>query len=172
MTDLIGWFGYAVFLAAIAGSGVLAILTADHFRGVFKVLYLSGALAIVSSISYLPLSLLCNAEVEFSPEISGQQVIVGNWKDDFYQLELKADSSYVLEYRVSSIFLDDSSHFEGNWRLDRNRIYFSNLDSQWANPWEIRKSDGLYFITYSIPDNADAWTGNLGLMKESEWSQQ
>ena len=172
MTDLIGWLGYAVFLTGIAGSGIMAIWTAHYFRGIFKILYLSGALAIVSSISYLPLSLQRNAEVEFSPEISGQQFIVGSWKDEFYQLELKADNSYILDYRVSSYFLNDSSHFDGNWSLDRNRIHFSNLDPKWANPWEIRKSDGHYFITYSIPDNADAWTGNLGLMRESEWSQQ
>lgn len=171
MTDLIGWFGYLAFLTSIAGSGILAIWTAYYFRGVFKILYLSGSLAILSSMAYLPLSFLYNADVDFNPEISGQQFIVGTWMDNHNQLQLRADSSYVLDYKIRSIFLNDSSHFEGKWTLDRNRIHFSNLDPRWANPWEIRRSDGFYFITYSIPDNHDAWTGNLGLMRDFEWSR-
>jgi len=169
MTDLIGWIGYLFFLGIIGASGILAIVTAYYLRGAFKILYIAGILAILSSASYLPLSFTHTALVDFHPEISDPQFLVGKWMDDTIELELISDSIYILNKKTGFLFRSDNVQNKGTWRLDRNKLYLQNLDSTWYSPWEVLSSDGYYFIAYYFPENFDAWSGYLGLMRETEW---
>ncbi|MBU8934146.1 MAG: hypothetical protein KOO62_09070 [candidate division Zixibacteria bacterium] len=169
-TDLIGMLGYLFFLSIIGTSGVFAFVTAYFMRGVFKILYVAGALAVLSSVSYLPLSFIFNAEVDFHPNVASQQFMVGKWMDTRHRLDLMSDSSYVLAYGGGSQPSGDSAIYRGVWRLEGNDIYLSNPGPRSTTPWNVRTSDGYYFITYAIPANPDAWSGNLGLMRESDWT--
>jgi len=169
MTDLIGWIGYLFFLSLLAGTGLLALITAYKLGRIFKVLYIAGSLIILYSASYLPLNFLFTTDVEFYPDNIDAHFLSGKWMNDYYQLELVSDSTYKLTYREGFLFWEDSLSITGIWRCDRHEIYFSNPYPYWTDPCEVTKSDGYYFITYSIPDNFDAWTGDLGLMREKDW---
>ena len=170
-TDLIGMVGLMVFLGFIGATGILAIIVAYYVRGAFKIFFGSGALAILTAISYLPLSFVFNADVDLNPHVPDSQFLVGTWMDESYRLELHSDSSYILLTETYGLFNRDSLRYEGTWRLDGNLVHFSNPDPRWRNPWEVTASDRYYFITYSIPDNLDAWSGDLGLMREKEWTE-
>ncbi len=168
-TDIIGMFGLAFFLAIIGGSGVYAIITAYFMKGIFKILYIAGIFAIIAAAAYLPLKIVFNAEVDFHPSIPNQGFLVGIWYDDYYKIELGPDNSYVLTRDYESVIGGGGTQYKGEWRLSRNKLHLTNLPSLWPGPWEVRTSDGYYFITYHIPDNPDAWSGYLGLMREKDW---
>lgn len=138
-------------------------------KGIFKVLYVAGILSLLSSITFLPLAFNFNADYDFRPEISNPQFLVGKWIDKSNQLELYSDSTYFLTHDNRFLIWGDSKHCEGTWEFDDGNIYLYNLNHNWPSPWAVNTSDGYYFITYSIPDNFDAWTGNLDLMREQEW---
>lgn len=169
MTDLIGWMGYLFFLSLLAGTGLLALFTAFKMGRIFKVLYIAGSLIILYAASYLPLNFLFTTDVEFYPDNVDAQFLIGKWMNDDFQLDLFSDSTYTLTYQSHFLFWGDSLSSGGIWRQDRHRIYFSNPYPYWTNPCEVTKSDGYYFITYGIPENFDAWTGDLGLMREKDW---
>jgi hypothetical protein len=169
MTDLMGWIGYFFFLSVVGSSGVVAIITAYLMRGVFRILYVAGTLAIISSLLYLPLSFRYNADFDLSPNIPDAQFLFGTWQDNAYHLELQPDSSYRLSYLGGFLWREDSVHVGGTWRFTENRLSLSDSLGNFSEPWLVTTSAGYYFITYSIPDNLDAWTGNLGLMRASDW---
>ena len=167
--NLIGFAGYFFFLTAIFGSGVLAAVTAYYLRGAFRALYVAGALAILSAVTYLPLCLIFNADVDFYPPVPDSQFLVGKWMDDYYQLQLNEDGTYALNHQEGRFFWRDTlEHYEGGWTLEGNQINLSNNPGL-KNPWEVTKSQGQYFLTYGMPRDLDSWFGYLGLMREKEW---
>jgi len=170
MTDMIGWIGYLFFLSIIGCSGILAIMTAYYMKGVFKILYIAGAMAIISSVTYLPLSFIFGGDYELYPEVPNEEFLHGKWFNENTILELNPDNTFSIIYDNRSIIGGDSTNYEGTWEYGKlNKIYFDGLNPDWRNPWEVTWGNGYYFITYSIPDNFDAWTGDLGLMREQEW---
>jgi hypothetical protein len=164
MTDGIGWIGYLFFLSIVAGSGILAIVTAHYLHGYFRILYVAGAVAIVSAIFYLPLSFRFNADVNFQPDIPDATFIAGTWTDGGLTLDLMTDSTYQLDS-----WSVPGDH--GRWRLDRNLLYLTpDTGAVWQKrPWEVTASSGYFFITNTIPENFDAWSGDLGLMRKADW---
>lgn len=170
-TDGPGWIGYLLFLSIIGLSGILAVVTAYFMKGIFKILYVSGIVAFLSSILFFPLSFSFNAYVEFHPDISNTQFLVGSWINDRSRLMLNADSTYTLEYDDGCLWWYDSTHSKGTWSLDHNRLHLSDISYTSEHPWMIRKSSGYYFITYEVQGNPDAWTGDLGLMREDDWEK-
>lgn len=162
MTDMPGWIGYLFFLGIIVVSGAFAIATAFLMGGVFRVLYVSGPIAIVAAMLYLPLSFTFNATVDFHPDIEDQSVMIGTWVTADDRLSLFGDSTYVLT-------VDGGSQFRGTWRFDNGDLFLSHLQQDAVTAWPIFESGGYYFITHSIPANFDAWSGDLGFMRESDW---
>ena len=170
MTDLIGWMGFFIFLAIIGGSGILAIVTAYFMRGVFQLLYVTGSLATLAAIAFFPLSFVFNANVDFNPKISDARTLEGQWMDENHSMKLLSDRTYVLTWHYYKDFPDSGIKvYEGTWSLSRNEIRLTNFPPDRPGPWDVRYSQGYYFITYDIPDNPDAWSGNLGLMREDDW---
>lgn len=166
MTDGPGWLGYFFFLGVIALSGVLAIITAFVMRGFFNILYAAGLIAVASAISYLPLSIRYNAKECHLSDIKNKKEIVGTWKTDYYELDLNSDSTYAL--RITSAF-DDRVIDSGWWWFGGREIHLSTNDSLDVRPWLLLHSDGYDFIRIENPDNADAWSGDLGLMRQADW---
>ena len=171
-TDLIGIIGLFIFLGIVAGSGVLAVFTAYFMKGIYKILYYAGGLALASAIVFLPLSLIFNAEVDFHPRISGPEFVVGTWMDTHNRLDLRADSTYTFAYIDVSDPPDGKSKHSGTWSLDRHLLCLTPASPDTSMEWRVRESDGYYFITYEIPPNPDAWSGNLGMMRETEWLER
>ncbi|MFH2050504.1 MAG: hypothetical protein ABIJ12_13795 [bacterium] len=169
MTDGIGWLGYLFFLSIVGCSGILAIITAYYMKGIFKVLYIAGAMAIISSAAYLPLSFIFCGEHDLYPEFSGEEFLCGKWINDSFALDLKEDNTYSITFYDSNPSGKDKLKYEGTWKLKHHEIFLDGLEPNWNQSWDLTWGNGYYFITYSISDNLDAWDGNLGLMREQDW---
>lgn len=169
MTDGVGWLGFLFYLGFIGATGIMAGATAHYMRGVFKILYVAGAFAILYAVAFLPLSFVFNAEVDFRPDVPNSQFVEGRWKDVHVDLTLLPDSTYRLTYDHEHLDEETALGYEGRWSLERNKVHLSSVHPRWPSPWEVRASGGYHFITYSVPDNPDAWSGNLGLMRERDW---
>lgn len=163
-TDLIGMLGYFFFLGIVFGSGILAVVTAYFLKGVFRILYLAGSLAIISAVTYIPLAIAFSPNYVLRPEIPEFSYFVGEWVDRYYMLNIDADSSYQLYTRKSLTLLA-----QGKFQFDDDRIEFKIDSSEFQYPFRVVKSEGYYFIRYDIPENPDAWSGNLGLMRLVDW---
>lgn len=167
--DMVDWVGLLFLSSIVFLSGVCAIVTAHFMRGFFRVLYFAGFLGIVGPCAHLPLTFVFNADVDFYPEITDEQFLVGDWKCEDYLLELREDGSFSVTIDEAFLFEDEGREYSGNWSHDLNKLTLMDEDADWSAEWEVRESDGYYFITYSVPETSDAWDGDLGMMRSDEW---
>ena len=168
-TDLIGAIGYLVFLFTVFVSGASAVLAAYFLRSVYRFLYIGGVLAMAYAVLLIPLTIVFTVDVEFHPAVPNDEFVMGTWLDEYYRLTLQEDHTYTLEQREGGEWNVIVTPDSGQWRRDGNDLWATNHPFHNKTNWEIYECDGYYFITYNIPGNFDAWSGNLGLMRESEW---
>ncbi|MCP4567182.1 MAG: hypothetical protein GY841_06350, partial [FCB group bacterium] len=165
-TDLIGWLGYMFFLGIILFSGIAAMVTAYFMNGIYRLLYISGGLAVFFALAFFPLNFKYTANYESQCDIPEPQGITGEWKNDWYQLTLREDSTFNLTHCWGNWFTQDTcTHYDGSWRFEKRNLYLTDPNRDFKMKCEIFRSQGYHFITYGIPENFDAWLGNLGMMR-------
>lgn len=173
ITDLISFLGYAFALGILFGSGVLSLLMARFMGGFYRVLYITGLVAVLASTFNFPMALIYNAEWDSTPKtIPDRAYFVGTWRDKLHTLQLHDDSTYTFTNSHGQIVWADFTPSEGTWRLEQSKLHLTGLHYHWPSPWRVVTSEGYYFIRYEIPGNPDAWSGNLGLMRESDWNER
>ena len=106
-----GYIALFFFMSLVCGSGVVAILTGAYMRGVYRVLYLVGTVAAVSSAAFMPMIFVLGPKIDRFPDIPGPQFLVGTWVDEDYRLELFPDSTYTLTAVGESSYLGDEKHY-------------------------------------------------------------
>lgn len=163
---LIGWF-FGVGVSMVVG--ICAVFTAYFMRGIFKILYFSGAMFWIGVSINFPVAVLTTPNVDFNLELEDPQFLVGTWMDDRLQLELSADSTFVLTGYSTEWFRFPTGEVGGTWLLDGNNIYFSQRDRPTTKECMVTESEGFYFITYEEIVDLDGFSGNLGLMREEDW---
>lgn len=171
ITDLISFIGYAVFLVFLFGSGVISILMARFMGGFYRVLYITGLVTVLASTIHFPMTLIYGADWNSYPkEVPSAEALAGTWCNSYMVLELHRDSTYSLTLADPDQTTDSFTPSSGTWYLERNKLHLTDLNFTWPSPWWIVTSEGRYFIRYEFPGNPDAWSGNLGLMRESDWN--
>lgn len=147
------------FICGLAG--VVAVFFIRRTGWLFAVF---GVVAMFTAVSTPYLILKYEPDVDFYPEMPEPSSLVGEWEDKSFWLALHEDGRFELKYKMGR-GASGGSLVTGTWEIDRHILRLVDETGKQEVEWEFTKCQGHYFITYSIPENFDAWNGNLGLMR-------
>jgi hypothetical protein len=165
--DALSWILPLFFFGGYLSYALGGIVLGHFLRGIWRMFMPLGVIALIAAFITPIYTFVRSAEADLSPILPRSEFFVGTWQDNRRLLVLHSDGAFELVYTTERY--RDKPILSGTWETDKrgSDLLLHPASETGERRWDITYFERQYFITYGLCEapGADAWTGNLGLMR-------